>query len=80
MCSNLYLNLFHSIPRPPYKYPSSFKFLINPNQEKDKDNIEDNKDLNPKTDSQSEQANNELGQKGDSRSCLLENRDEFGAS
>ena len=59
---------------------SSFRNEINPNQEKDKDNIEDNKDLNPKTDSQSEQANNELGQKGDSRSCLLENRDEFGAS
>ena len=59
---------------------SSFRNEINPNSEKDKDNIEDNKDLNPKTDSQSEQANNELGQKGDSRSCLLENRDEFGAS
>ena len=69
---------------------------INPNVEKDKskDYIEDNNDKdenntynndsNPKTDSgyspSDVQHANELEQKGDSRSCLLENRDKFGAS
>jgi hypothetical protein len=40
-----------------------------------------NEDSNPKTDVQSDSEHaNELGQKGDSRSCLLENRNKFGAS
>ena len=75
---------------------SSFRNEINPNVEKDKskDYIEDNNDKdanntynndsNPKTDSgyspSDVQHANELEQKGDSRSCLLENRDKFGAS
>ena len=40
-----------------------------------------NNDSNPKTDMQRDvEHGDELGQKGDSRSCLLENRNKFGAS